>query len=306
MTSKSPKPESKEKIEQTLKCMMDSHGFSFQSAVVHHLQELHKNSSEWLLEVAEFPTTVNGADARIDFIIRPQGTRFFLISECKRVNPAFGNWCFVRAPFVRRARTDESVFLEKITVNFPDGNFAGVKSTKSEMCTAPATGREFHLGFEVKTDAKGDQNGGGARRTFEEHAGQIFRGTNGIAEMLAMINPHNTLGGLLPKLTTSETYLMPAIFTTARLWTSDIDISQANLECGELPSAPSLTEAKWLIWQYPVSPGLRHSLPRNPLGYEFAEILDPEFMRSVAVVSAGGIRDFVREFRSPWFFYPRI
>jgi hypothetical protein len=60
-----------------------------------------KGASRWLFEVAEFPVNVNGADTRIDFVLHAKSAwghhSTYLVCECKRPNPALGEWAFMRS-----------------------------------------------------------------------------------------------------------------------------------------------------------------------------------------------------------------
>jgi len=83
--------------------VLNSQGHAFQHSVIRAAEELYRESrSRWIFEVAELPVNLHGKDTRIDIIMRKQDTRIYLIGECKRANPALSNWCFARAPYVRR------------------------------------------------------------------------------------------------------------------------------------------------------------------------------------------------------------
>ena len=143
-----------EKIEVGLKKILSAHGYGFHYAVLRKAKELYdQRKSKWAFEVAEFPVTVRGVDTRIDFILRAQDDTIpvywdcFLVAECKRVNPALSDWCFVRTPYVRRNHK-EMVIAEKITfadshspVSFGQPLFSDLKNT-------------YHLGFEIRSEKK--------------------------------------------------------------------------------------------------------------------------------------------------------
>jgi hypothetical protein len=98
---KSPNPDQNiEKLEKSLQKVLDSHGYGFQYAVVEKIKEIYDMQRLWLFEVAEFPVATRGHETRIDFVIKPSDALFYLIAECKRVNPSFSDWCFIRAPYV--------------------------------------------------------------------------------------------------------------------------------------------------------------------------------------------------------------
>lgn len=111
---------SEAKVREGLRKVLNRHGYGFHYAVLRNAYELHANGkSRWFFEAAEFPVSVGGFDTRIDFILRSQDPSdiywdCFLIAECKRVDPALSNWCFVRTPYVRRNHS-ERVILEKLS-----------------------------------------------------------------------------------------------------------------------------------------------------------------------------------------------
>lgn len=278
--------------------LLDRHGYGFQFAVVRKINELFEKQQKWLFEVSEFPVQTSRYDTRIDFIIRPQRTRFFLAAECKRANPSLSDWCFVRSPYLRRNRRSyDRIFVEEVQIKYDSAGSPRYPSAKGKALDVPVE-RAYHIGFEVKNQhATGDPGGSPGRAAIEEAAGQALKGINGLAMALSQMKKPRLEVGASPNRVT--TLLMPAIFTTARLWTSDVDLSAADLLTGTLPSDLKVEERPWLLLQYPCSPGLRHSLASESLEGEFADVLEPEYTRTIAVVNAGGIETFLRGFPYP-------
>ena len=173
-TDADSKPAEEGQLADRFRALLDQHGYGFQYAVIRKLDEILRREKRWLFEVAEFPTTTGRFDTRIDFIIRPERTRFFLAVECKRANPALNDWCFVRAPYVRRNRSVEKLFVEEITVEFAEDNPERperVFSIGKEIDHLSHTDSVFHIGFEVKNPRnRGDATGGSGRRAIEEAA----------------------------------------------------------------------------------------------------------------------------------------
>jgi hypothetical protein len=60
----------------------------------------------------------------------------------------------------------------------------------------------------------------------------------------------------------------------------------------------------WLYYQYAFSPFLKHSLETPQPGFEFADMLEPHYMRTIAVINPAGIDDFFSNF-VPEQFTPR-
>jgi hypothetical protein len=55
----------------------------------------------------------------------------------------------------------------------------------------------------------------------------------------------------------------------------------------------SLQQVPWLWYQYNVSPGLKHCQVLKEKKKKVEDIMLDEYIRSIAVVSAGGVRDFL-------------
>ena len=92
---------------------------------------------------------------------------------------------------------------------------------------------------------------------------------------------------------------IPAIFTTARLWATDIDIASDPIK-GEVDfDSSDVTPRPWLWFQYHVSPGLQHTVDRqvpkdSPFGrVGLGNLLELEYARTIAVVGADGIDAFL-------------
>jgi hypothetical protein len=87
---------------------------------------------------------------------------------------------------------------------------------------------------------------------------------------------------------------LPVVVTTASLFVSDVDLTQAKIESGEIAlEGNSIREKYWLYYNYPQSPGLKHSVPSRPKPDDFAEIMSNEYVRSIAVVNQAGLTDFL-------------
>src|SRR5262249_11387564 len=147
------------------------------------------------------------------------------------------------------------------------------------------TDRAYQVASEVRTGQRGDAGGVG-RGAIEESMTQVCRGLNGFLEFLAARDDITPAG--------SSTYVLPVVFTTAKLFVSQVEIGTADLLSGEIEGPMRLEERDWIWFDYPQSPGLKHSIPRKPEQPRLAEVFYSEFMRRVAVVSASGIENFLR------------
>jgi hypothetical protein len=238
-----------------------------------------EHKSRWLFQAAEYPVEVRGHSTRIDFVMRASESRLLMVAECKRVNRAYSNWCFVRAPFLRRNTTSNELLAERIKFTETNAIVAG----GAKLGHKPNV---YHLAYEVKSHTPGD-SGGPGRGAVEDAAAQVLRGVNGLAEHLA--RNHTLLGQ------DRAVFIVPVVFTTASLWTTEVDLSSADLETGKLPDTDlGLKGANWLWYRYHQSPGLKHVVPPDEQRDNLSEMLDYAHARTIAVVSALGIDEFLR------------
>lgn len=259
--------------------LLNQHGYGFQYAVLQEARRLSgSNESDWVFDVAEFPVSVRGADTRVDFILRHRERPLYIVAECKRANPALSNWCFFKAPFVRRNRSDEAVFVEQLSWG-PD------QAMRSNVTALAYTSEAYHIGLEAKSSAPGEEVTRG-RGAIDEAATQVVRGVNGLIENFG----RSAVGAGASK------FLIPVVFTTARLWVSNADLSKADLATGELrANQVSLIPKAWLAYQFPASEGLKHEVARRlPLDDDLGRILDAEYLRTVQIVHPSGIAALFR------------
>ena len=276
-----------EKIKEGLRKVLNTHGYGFHYAVLRNAYNLHSSGkSRWVFEAAEFPVTVGGFDTRIDFILRTQDPfdiywNCFLVAECKRVNPAFSNWCFVHTPYVRRNHK-ESIVMERLILSDIDPPVASGNPLFSDL------GNTYHLGIEVSSGQKGD-SGGKGRGLIEDAATQVCKCLNGLVEEFQR---HGK--GFQKKEPKASIHLLPVIFTTAQIWTSEVDMGGADLQTGEFTLKDIDAKKKGWIWlQYHLSPGIKHSLDSYNVPKGLGEVLGQEYIRTIAVVSVDGIEEFL-------------
>jgi hypothetical protein len=280
-------------LDNAFRNALNSHGYAFQYSVIRAADKLsEEGQAEWVFEVAEFPVTVNGKDTRIDLVLRRQKTWRYIIGECKRANPALADWCFTRAPYVRRNPSSQKLFVESVDVVprvvdleivDPRRPYRLIHAVKSGRST-----KIYQIGLELKSNKKGEKNSSGGRSAIEEALGQVLRGVNGMVEF---VDGHQQL------LTANQSVLfVPVIFTTARLWTSEVDLGSADINTGTLESRTiSMTSQPWIWLNYNQSPALKHSLGRQDKGDRMGDVLENEYVRSVAVVSSDGIEAFLKD-----------
>jgi hypothetical protein len=86
--------------------------------------------------------------------------------------------------------------------------------------------------------------------------------------------------------------ILPVIFTTANLYTSDVKLEEAELTTGQVKGG-KLTRAAWVMYQYAMSPGLKHTAASSNSPRDLVELYQAEYIRTVPVVSVNGIHDFM-------------
>lgn len=284
------KSNSEEKVKQRFEKALNSQGYGFQYSVLKIVRNVFNNGSLWYPEVSEFPVVQGqGPGTRIDFILRHRDKpNLYLLAECKRVNPAYSDWCFVRSSFIHERRDPkfDELFLEFVQYD------SHQHFTSNAKASFPLT-NAYHIGLEVKSDRKGDTSGV-TGKAIEDAATQLCRGLNGMVEFFSR-NP-KFLGN------NSNAIILPVIFTTAKIWSSDIDLSTANLETGELDfDGSNFIAESWIAYQYHQSPLLKHSLLSKQVLKPLGEFMDTEYVRSIPIVSSEGIKEFLK-----WFSYRTV
>lgn len=280
-----------EAIKSSFRKELNSNGFGFQYAVLELAKSLHEQQkSDWRFEVAEFPVLVQEDNTHIDFILKRDryvtgNYLAYLVAECKRANPAFSHWCFIRAPYTYNDQPDPDPWLIEQLDRSGVGHLTrNVVSTIVRI--VPKAEYSYHIAMEVKTNQTGDERGSSKGRSIGDATSQVCRGVGGLAESIAQ--NIDILGSA------SAAIFIPVIFTTAKLFVSDADLSTTDLQSGNIDlSNTGFVETPYLFYQYNLSPVLKHSLPsgqRNNLSV----LLQFAFARTIAIVSAAGIEHFLQ------------
>lgn len=277
-------------IKSKLEEKLNQHGYGFQYSVLEYIKQLHaKKQSPWLFEAAEFPSEVQGKGTRIDFILKFKNARIFILAECKRVNPKFSNWCFVKAPYVRCNRSSESYFVDHVEFNQYDPHNV-CKVTGQRFKSWISEERAYHIGLVIKSQSTKGESGKSENDAIEQAATQICRGLNGLIELLPK----------RPQLIKAEITFLPVIFTTATLYTCDCKLNLSDIKDGKLDlSDEELTQKDWVFYQYNISPGIKHSSKPEQISDEFANILDYDYVRTIPIVTPKGIANFLSYFEEP-------
>ncbi len=275
-----------EHVNTGLRKFLRDHGYAFQFSVLRLATSTFQNEdSEWEPEASELPVSVNGNDTRIDFVLTQKGDNYmaYMVAECKRVDVGKANWCFMPAPFVGKKTRGVKKVFECIAwiPEVDDESPCGVSSRCVAQGVSTGTAESpFHLARSI-----GDP--GGNRNVIDEACGQLLRGISGIAAMIG--SDSALLGG------SNQAILIPVLFTTASLWSSSVDLSTASLEDGSPSQADlELKSERWVLYQCPMSPSLKHSLPQFKQTGEMHRKLEYDLTRSIYVVNASHTRAFLQ------------
>jgi hypothetical protein len=273
-------------FDESFRGVLNYHGHPFQHAVTRIAEELRANKQTgWALEFTEFPVNVRGKETHIDLVLRQEDpdlrdTLTYMVGECKRTNPALSTWCFVRAPYTRANSSNMTLFVQNLRRE-NGGSYPGVSTLASDKI--------YNLGFVVKTKVPGDDKSDGGRNVIQEAAGQVCLGLNGMLEFFADLEQRQ------PTKRKTRTQFLPVVFTTARVLTSEVDLGSANIRDGKLPTdSVTTTERPWIWLNYPVSRSLKHSRQPESSSLKLGDIYDKEYLRSIAIVSATEIEEFLR------------
>jgi hypothetical protein len=225
----------------------------------------------------------------VDFILTTRSGRTLIVAECKRADPALGVWCFAHNPYTWRDHYDHEVVFDCV-MRGSESSYA----VRNSILAYSHDKLTYHLGFQLRTNQKGD--GTGQRHSaINEAVTQALRSTSGIMNYLSSDVD-------LLKESKGTAILIPVIFTTAQLWTTDVDLGKADLESGNLDlDAVKAQTVDWIWFTHNRSPELSPE-PRmlKPQVSDlmrsinrFSDALRHEFARSVAIVSTTGIDNFL-------------
>jgi hypothetical protein len=167
----------KRNLAGSLRKVLEYHGYGFQYAVLRSIIALGSDPQcQWEFQVSEFPVSVQGQNTRIDFVLKHKQWEKLLICECKRVNPAKSDWCFLKAANVHVEKSRFEVTAERVERHGP----GDVKTYMDRI----GRGEVFDLGLELRTNERGDPQGRN-HDTIEGATTQVLRGLNGMVEFLA-------------------------------------------------------------------------------------------------------------------------
>lgn len=281
-----------ETIAKSFEGVLNRHGHGFQYAVLDTAKNLAQHGkSKWRFEAAEVPVQAQGKDTHIDFVLSKGiqwDSAFTMVAECKRANPRLKTWCFAKSPFVHRTHSPACKFyMEEVSKN-DHGRFLVRGYPHDGLWPRDA----YHVGWEIKGKTKGDDHAKG-HGDIKDSITQVLRGASGYIEFLCARQDK------LP--TPSEQYVVPVVFTTAKLLACSANLSRTDLDSGNIEiDGGELEEKPWVNFQYNVTPGLRHTVPPTVMEVELHKAMEKEFIRTIAIVNQAGIEEFLSTFLVHW------
>jgi hypothetical protein len=231
--------QSEEQKAKAFETALNRQGFAFQYAVGQSAWRLARiGFSNWVPFVAEFPVRVQGADTRIDLILKHRTKPRFLVVETKSANWALAYWCFAKSGSTGFAPVIYSEILRKVRGQF----FSEVRHLHGSDVI-------FDVAVEASTGEKGDARGS-SRGAIEDAVGQVCRGLNGLIDYFRD-NSHGD----------EERFeFFPVVVTTAELLTTSKPLTGSDLKTGTVALEGDVQSRSWVFLRYPQSPGLKHSV----------------------------------------------
>lgn len=277
-----------------LRAVLDIHGYGFQEAVKHRAIELASCGGtthwKWKFFNSELPVSLRGDHTHIDLILtawtrrRNRHSGYYLVGECKRVNPAKGYWCFVKTRKNWLPQPDGYLQFDHV-LRFGKDQF--ISSTRSVF----ASGDVYDLGFEIKTDVKGDPCASPDKSPINAAVAQVFRSVGGFIDYIGSTSSEPDLLEI-----DKGELIIPVIFTTAELFVSQVDLGTANLKDGRLPASKVDLERRPWIW-FNVN---RTANFRPSMRFSYDDVdedrMPPrfrEFARTVVIVNGESLDDFL-------------
>lgn len=263
--------------ESAFRSALGRHGHGFQYSLIERIKQVVEQSQlEWAFEMTELPVQVHGVDSHADVVLRVRRGRGYVVGECKRIDPEQYWWCFAGSKLSIRNQST-AVQVDELQCTGA-GVYAHVHRFHSR------TGH-YQVAWQMKSSAPGDGHGG-QEKGLEQATTQALRGSAGLANMIKQKQALQAI---------TRVKLFPVVFTTARLFATETDLSTANLSTGRFADPIEIREVPWLWLRQNVSPSLRSDVPSGlPVSSsDLASIARDEILRTVAIVTPTGIPAFL-------------
>jgi len=276
-------------IEEITKAI-NRHGYALQYASLNKFKELFiRKSTKWQFVASEFPVNLinSGLDTRIDYILKNKDFPVYIIIECKRVNPAFSNWGFIKVPFVHRKYSRDKFIIDSLNKK---NDSIKINAQQSIIFYDDYF---FNIGLEFKSNNRGDSFG--SKDSIEKASTQVCKGSNGFIETLYK-NIGLLINGSSPKST--KLIIIPIIITTANLFSINVNLTDANIENGNVTQDQvKIKEINYVYYQYHQSEGIRQGYINEINDYpDIPKVFEQKYIRTIPIVSSKNIEIFFSDF----------
>jgi hypothetical protein len=241
------------RITRQSKDILNKNGYSFHYSVI---RELNATIQKWKFYGAEIPVSTRGKNIHIDLVFQDTSSLFYLIGECKRVQPNFSDWVFVKTPFTSRKDNSQPPLVLENLQELRGDVLPEVKKVVTHYSKV-ITPDIYGLGFKVKKHLQENEIECQENiDVIDKSVEQVLRSTSGFINKLShIVRPSNEVGY------SYNYYFLPVIFTTANLWVSDTNIGEADLTTGNLAELTAVKEVPYIWFNYnrprELSPGFR-------------------------------------------------
>lgn len=279
---------------------LNIHGIFFQrwcEDVIAHSNGWKHLHSEYPVEFPPASGTKRGdesaLDIRAEFSLHSDDLLTLLI-ECKKNNPGFVNWIFF--PKSQPLR-EESIRYTKIDLV---GTTPGSDhwSSRTAQDTYGLQGFVMNEAREVRGTYEGYRRNDLTKTSnaaISDAARQVALATQAIiTETRDWLKTMNSASPRLSKPFERQVYL-PAIVTSARLFSCEFDVSSIDPATGEIPlDKANLREQRKLFYEYPL-PRQLQSFPQNVSNEAPHQIIDKFGRMHILVVQSESLPEVLRE-----------
>lgn len=266
-------------IDQIATKALNSHGFPFQYATVRAFRNaFEQRHSHWAFEVAELPVECNGSTGHLDALYSNiYGDRkYYLVTECKRSNPATSKWVFSHAPYQTRNHYRNEILFDCVEDTNGGPRCVPVKAIAKEIDVV-------QIGLAANSGERGE--GHADTRDIGSSLSQLLRATSGLINYIFVDQRIRQKH--------ASTVFVPALITTAELFVSDANIDEADLHTGKIIEAGPMRRVDWLWFVHNRSMDLASEVSTEAPN-DFMSALQTLHSRAVAVISPKGISAFAR------------
>ena len=260
---------------------LNVHGFGLNYAVIKKILDRAQHFG-WQFVGSEIPLTLNSAETHADLVFYRQVSSLYLLGECKRVDPSRGAWCFGRSQHILG-----SGFATLDELHFPD--MSGRLHLRPR--TVSHKSDSYQVGVEVKDSQEKGDGCPSDQKPIAQAVTQVLRAANAFMQLCT----ENT--AIVRQVSgDGPSRILSAVFTTARLYKTDNDLSIADLASGHLPESVTFSPTSWLWYQHALTKSLQAQIQGRLVAEEMRDWTSyflRSAVRSVAIVNSEKTWEFL-------------